>query len=64
MFTFKDFREAFRFMEQVAKLAEKQQHHPHWTNEYNRLEIWLNTHEADGKITDKDRELAKKIDLL
>ena len=51
-------------MEQVAKLAEKQQHHPHWTNEYNRLEIWLNTHEADGKITDKDRELAKKIDLL
>jgi len=51
-------------MEQVAHLAEEMHHHPRWTNEYNKLEIWLSTHEANGAITDKDRELAKQIDEI
>jgi len=63
-FVFKDFKEAFAFMEQVAHVAEEKQHHPRWTNEYNKLEIWLSTHEANGQITDKDRELANQIDQI
>jgi len=63
-FTFSDFKEAFAFMERVAHLAEEVQHHPRWTNEYNKLEIWLNTHDADNTVTDKDRELAQQIDQI
>ena len=63
-FTFLDFKEAFAFMQKVAKIAEKQQHHPLWINQYNRVEIWLNSHEAEGKITDKDKQLAKEIDKI
>ena len=63
-FEFKDFKQAFTFMEKVAKVAEEQSHHPKWTNEYNKVEVWLNTHEADDQITDKDRTLAKAIDRL
>ena len=62
-FEFKDFKGAFAFMEKVAKLAEQQNHHPKWLNEYNRLEIWLSTHDA-GKVTDKDRKLAAEIDKI
>lgn len=51
-------------MTKVAKIAEEQQHHPFWTNEWNKVEIWLSTHDADGKITDKDRKLAGAIDKL
>lgn len=61
-FSFKDFREAFAFMKRVAVVAEERQHHPRWQNEWNTVEIWLNTHEADGKVTDKDRGLAQAID--
>ncbi|HLC91502.1 MAG TPA: 4a-hydroxytetrahydrobiopterin dehydratase [Candidatus Saccharimonadales bacterium] len=63
-FNFSDFKEAFAFIGQVAQLAEEVQHHPRWTNEYNKLEIWLSTHEADNEITDKDRELAMQIDEI
>ncbi len=49
-------------MGQVAELAEKYHHHPTWTNTYNKVEIWLNTHEAGDKVTDKDHQLAKEID--
>ena len=63
-FSFSDFKEAFAFMEQVAHLAEENQHHPRWTNGYNKLEIWLSTHEAGGAITDKDKELAMQIDQI
>ena len=63
-FQFKDFQEAFAFMTKVGKIAEHQSHHPKWTNEYNKVEIWLSTHEAGGQITDKDRNLAKEIDAL
>jgi pterin-4a-carbinolamine dehydratase/ribonuclease HI len=63
-FTFKDFKEAFSFMQAVAIEAEKQEHHPRWENVYNRVQIWLNTHEADDSITDKDHMLAKAIDVI
>jgi 4a-hydroxytetrahydrobiopterin dehydratase len=63
-FTFKDFEEAFAFMGRVAAIAEAQQHHPKWTNEWNSVEIWLSTHDAGSKITDKDRKLAETIDKI
>ena len=63
-FTFKDFSEAFAFMTRVALIAEKMDHHPRWTNVWNTVELWLNTHDAGNTVTDKDRQLAKKIDAL
>lgn len=63
-FVFKNFSEAFAFMTRVAIEAEKMDHHPLWTNVWNTVEIWLNTHSAGSIVTEKDRELAKKIDLL
>lgn len=63
-FEFKDFKEAFAFMTKVALVAEKQNHHPNWSNTYNKVEINLNTHEAGGKVTEKDRKLADEIDKL
>jgi 4a-hydroxytetrahydrobiopterin dehydratase len=63
-FEFKDFSEAFSFMTRVALLAEKMNHHPKWINEYNKVEIWLSSHDAGDIVTDKDREIAKGIDLL
>ena len=63
-FEFIDFSEAFAFMTRVALAAEKMDHHPTWTNVYNKVEIWLNTHDAGDVVTDKDRKLAKKIDGL
>ncbi len=63
-FEFKTFVEAFAFMTQVALLAEKADHHPRWTNVYNTVEIWLNTHSAGNTITEKDRKLAQAIDAL
>lgn len=61
-FTFKDFSEAFSFMTRVALAAEKMDHHPKWTNEYNELEIWLCSHDAGNKVTEKDHKLAEQID--
>lgn len=63
-FEFKDFSQAFAFMTRVALAAEKMDHHPNWSNVYNKVEISLNTHDAGDIVTDKDRELAKKIDGL
>jgi len=63
-FKFKNFSEAFAFMTRVAIEAEKMDHHPTWTNVYNELEIWLNTHSAGNIVTDRDRQLAKKINAL
>jgi len=51
-------------MTRVAIEAEKMDHHPTWTNTWNMVEIWLSTHSAGNIITEKDRELAKKIDTL
>jgi 4a-hydroxytetrahydrobiopterin dehydratase len=63
-FKFKDFKQAFDFMSKVAEEAESRNHHPKWTNVYNRVEIWLSTHSAGDAITDKDRQLAGKIDRI
>lgn len=63
-FEFKDFSEAFAFMTRVALAAEKMDHHPRWTNVYNTVEVWLNTHDAGDKVTEKDHQLSKKIDSL
>ncbi|MDE3212786.1 MAG: 4a-hydroxytetrahydrobiopterin dehydratase [Bacteroidota bacterium] len=63
-FIFKDFSEAFAFMTRVALAAEKMDHHPRWTNVYNQVEIWLNTHDAGEVVTEKDHQLADLIDQL
>lgn len=63
-FQFADFSEAFAFMTRVGMLAEKHDHHPTWTNTWNKVEIWLNTHDAGNTVTDKDRKLAAAIDKL
>ncbi|MBZ5857468.1 4a-hydroxytetrahydrobiopterin dehydratase [Flavihumibacter profundi] len=63
-FEFANFSEAFAFMTRVALEAEKMNHHPRWTNVYNQVEIWLNTHDAGDTVTEKDHLLAKKIDKL
>ena len=63
-FTFKDFIAAFAFMNQVAIHAEKQNHHPNWSNVYNQVSIQLNTHDAGGVVTDKDHKLAETIEDL
>jgi 4a-hydroxytetrahydrobiopterin dehydratase len=60
---FADFSEAWGFMCRVALLAEKLDHHPEWTNVWNRVTIDLTTHDAGG-ISRLDVELAKKIDTL
>jgi 4a-hydroxytetrahydrobiopterin dehydratase len=62
-FTFGDFSEAWAFMSRVALLAEKSNHHPDWSNSWNKVVIDLVSHDAGG-ITDRDRELAEKIDGL
>ena len=63
-FEFKDFNEAFEFMTKVGQLVEEIQHHPTWTNTYNKVEIWLSTHDAGNKVTKKDKELAASIDEI
>ncbi len=63
-FKFKDFSEAFGFMARVALAAEKMNHHPTWTNTYNKVSIELSTHDAGNIVTDKDRALAAAIDVL
>ena len=59
---FRDFRQAFAFMAEVALLAEKADHHPEWFNVYNKVSIKLTTHDAGG-LTVKDVSLAKQIDV-
>ncbi|HEY8955135.1 MULTISPECIES: 4a-hydroxytetrahydrobiopterin dehydratase [Chitinophaga] len=63
-FEFKDFRDAFAFMTKVALIAEKMDHHPNWSNIYNKVEIFLCTHDAGDIITAKDEAMAKAIDKL
>ena len=60
-FRFGDFVEAFGFMSRAALLAEKMNHHPEWFNVYNRVEVWLTTHDAGG-ISEGDFGLAAKLD--
>jgi 4a-hydroxytetrahydrobiopterin dehydratase len=62
-FRFRDFSEAFAFMTRVALIAEKADHHPEWSNVYNRVEITLTTHDAGG-LSRRDVAMAKAIDGL
>ena len=63
-FTFKTFGDAMAFMLRASYLIEKMDHHPEWTNVYNRVEVKLCTHSAGNKITDLDRQLAVALDGL
>ncbi len=62
-FRFRDFNEAWGFMNRVALLAESQNHHPDWSNVWNRVRIELSTHDAGG-LTDNDVKLARAINAL
>ncbi len=62
-FKFRNFVDAFGFMTRVALLAEKADHHPEWSNVYNKVQILLTTHDADG-LSARDVALAKAIDAL
>lgn len=62
-YKFKSFVEAFGWMTRAAMWAEKMNHHPEWSNVYNRVEVVLTTHDASG-LTEKDVKLAQKMDSL
>jgi 4a-hydroxytetrahydrobiopterin dehydratase len=62
-FKFKDFSEAFGFMARAALVAEKMDHHPEWTNVWNRVEVTLSTHSAGG-LTELDLKLAEAMDRI
>lgn len=64
IFIFKDFVQAFSFMTGVALIAEKKNHHPTWTNAWNKVTIKLCTHDAGNTITALDYEMANEIDDL
>jgi 4a-hydroxytetrahydrobiopterin dehydratase len=63
-FVFKDFTEALSWMLKAAFVIEKLNHHPEWSNVYNKVTIYLTTHDAGNTITQKDRDLAKALDLV
>ena len=63
-FEFANFIEAFGFMTKIALIAEKMNHHPNWSNVYNKVDIALNTHDAGNTVTEKDRKLAAAIDKV
>ena len=63
-FEFPDFSEAFAFMTRVAMLAERLDHHPDWSNTYNRVDISLTSHDRGSVVTGLDRTMAAAIDDL
>ena len=63
-FVFEDFVAAFGFMSRAALICERMNHHPTWTNTYNKVEVRLTTHDAGNRVTKKDRLLAKAMDEL
>ena len=63
-FKFGSFREALSFMTRVAFEAEELNHHPEWTNVYNRVDVRLNTHDAGNKVTARDVDLATRIQAI
>lgn len=62
-YQFEDFNQAFGFMCRVAMKAETMNHHPEWFNVYNRVNVLLTTHDADG-VTNKDVELARFMNMV
>lgn len=63
-FVFDDFGQAWAFMTEVAMLAERKNHHPEWTNVWNRVSIALTSHDEGNVITEKDRKMAEGIDRI
>jgi len=63
-FQFSNFIDAFGFMTKVAFVAEKMNHHPNWSNVYNKVDISLCTHDAGNTVTEKDRKLSAEIDKI
>ncbi len=63
-FTFASFEEAMQFMQNASPFISETDHHPTWSNTYNRVEVKLTTHDAGNKITEKDRKLAAYLDKL
>lgn len=63
-YVFKDFVSAFAWMAQAAIWAEKMNHHPEWSNVWNKVTVKLSTHDAGNVVTEKDRSLAAKMDEL
>jgi ribonuclease HI/pterin-4a-carbinolamine dehydratase len=63
-FNFDDFAQAFAFMIEVAEIAERENHHPRWENAWSVVQLWLISHDAGGKITAKDRQMAELIDAV
>lgn len=63
-FDFDDFKQAFEFMSKVADLAERYDHHPRWTNDYNIVEVWLISRDEGNRITDRDKKMADAINEL
>ena len=63
-FTFDSFPSAMAWMVKASFIMEQHQHHAQWTNVYNRVEVKLCTHDAGNVVTEKDRQLAKALDLI
>lgn len=63
-FKFDDFVSAFAFMSGVALHAEKMNHHPEWSNVYNKVNVRLTTHDAGNTVTEKDKKLSEIISNL
>ena len=63
-FLFEGFADAMTFMVRCAFHAEAMDHHPEWTNVYNRVHVRLTTHDAGNTVTEKDRELARRMDAV
>ncbi|MEM6395214.1 MAG: 4a-hydroxytetrahydrobiopterin dehydratase [Bacteroidota bacterium] len=63
-YKFDNFTQAWAFMTEVAFAAEAAEHHPNWSNVYNTVEIALTTHDAGNTVTQKDRDLAQKIEEI
>ncbi|WP_395783722.1 4a-hydroxytetrahydrobiopterin dehydratase [Aquirufa sp.] len=63
-YTFANFEAAMLFMQQAAIKISELDHHPTWTNTYNRIHVLLQTHDAGNSVTEKDRELAQILDTL
>lgn len=63
-FEFADFASAWAFMTRVALLAEKRDHHPEWSNVWNRVSIALTSHDRGSTVTDRDRAMAEEIDRI
>jgi 4a-hydroxytetrahydrobiopterin dehydratase len=63
-FTFDSFEEAMQFMQNAIPFISETDHHPTWSNTYNRVEMKLTTHDAGNKVTEKDRKLAAYLDNL